>query len=250
MPRSCALGILLPLVFRLMARPVRHVGPAVQRAPNGAGTRRTAARLPVVRAAELGSRGSATPRPVVTQRAIPCRPSEGSDHRRRAAAAITVDALDTSFSCRGTATADGSSGRAKGLEKPLRQTWRCPAAVIATGHLFGRSPPRIRPRRTVPGTSVLIKTPDLTTGAISHRFARIPTAPGRSVERHLLVPVRDVGIEPERAHLRLERDLRVGVAVDEEDAPREARRRPALAVREAAAASRAARTRRRGPRSR
>src|SRR5262245_60783083 len=42
----------------------------------------------------------------------------------------------------------------------------------------------------------------------------------RSRQRDAFVPARDVGLEAERAHLRFEGDLGLGVAVDEEDKAR------------------------------
>ena len=42
----------------------------------------------------------------------------------------------------------------------------------------------------------------------------------RLVERDPLVPARDVRVEAERAHLRLQRDLGFGVTVDQEHLPR------------------------------
>src|SRR4029453_16325090 len=73
--------------------------------------------------------------------------------------------------------------------------------------------PRMRPRRTLPGTEAPCKVWDLTTGADSHLAPQSQPFPA-SVQRHPLVPPRDVRLEAERTDLRLERDLRFGVTVD------------------------------------
>src|SRR6476659_243529 len=80
--------------------------------------------------------------------------------------------------------------------------------------------PRMRPRPTLPGTEVPCKVWDLTTGADSHLAPHSQPFPA-SVQRHPLMPLRHVCLEAERADLRLERDLRLRVAVDEEHLARE-----------------------------
>src|SRR5258705_8679964 len=53
-----------------------------------------------------------------------------------------------------------------------------------------------------------------------------------SVERHALSPVRDVRLEAERLHLRLDRELGLRVTMDQEHAAREAGRARSLPLAE------------------
>ena len=86
---------------------------------------------------------------------------------------------------------------------------------------------------TLAGTEVPCKVWDLTTGADSH-LATERNAAEHLVERHLLMPSRHVRLEAQCLDLRLERHLRVGVAMDEEHGAREAGVPGVLSCRESA----------------
>ena len=127
------------------------------------------------------------------------------------------------------------------LSHELRVTWSSgrPSSRPSSGYAVpgGRQPVPERARREVPAES-------RTTGR--------PTplqAPTYSSSTDL-VPRRDVGVEPERPDLGQQGRLRVRVAVDQEHLAREARIAGPLARARSSPARRAARTRRRGPRSR
>src|SRR5690349_2333573 len=111
----------------------------------------------------------------------------------------------------------------RGLE-PIRyvQMTLTVTRPITISHVPSRVTRRSRVVASQPAVAAPRSSGVIQRSSSGHR-AVMPAAGERhsvSVEGDALVPVRDVGREPERAHLRLERDLRLRVAVDEEDAPR------------------------------
>ena len=126
-----------------------------------------------------------------------------------------------------------------------------PGWDIPTGHLFGRSP-RIRPTRTLAGTEVLRKPQDLTTGADLHLRTRVATrrdAYRRLLERHLLVPVRDARLEAHHPDLGWRASAPLGRRARGTPSS-ESLARPAACPARTVRSNRAARSRRRAPRTR
>jgi hypothetical protein len=113
------------------------------------------------------------------------------------------------------AASDGGNDRDLDVAMPDREI-RDRASV-------GRSPPGIRPRRTLAGRSGARKYP-------LHESVPRDTAPADRLagpaasllELDPFVPVRDEGREAQGPDLRFEHDLRLGIAVDEEHPAREA----------------------------